>query len=481
MTDRSAGSARPTADPSVPGRRPMAHPYIPNSVPDIEAEMLAQVGVTSSDELYEVVPEALRLGRLLELPDALPAEYELRRHVHEMLARNRACDEVLSFLGGGTWQHYVPAVCDEIASRGEFLTGYHDGSRSMLGSYQAQFEFQSMLGELVGMEMVSTTSYDWGTAAASSLIMAAQLTGRREVLLPRTTGPARLRVIRTICGPTLTIRLLEYDRESGSLDLDGLRSALSRETAAVYLEVPAYLGFLEEHVAEIGELAHRHGAMFVVGIDPSSLGVLAAPREYGADIVCGDIQPLGIHMYYGGGQAGFIATPHEDRFVAACPTLLVSILPTERPGTYVFDWVNFEHISYGLRGEAHDFAGTSQTIWAIVAGVYLALMGPAGMRELGETIVQRSRYAAMCLAEIEGLVAPVFRAAHFKEFAVSFERAGKSVREVNAALRERGIYGGKDLTDEFPELGPSALFAVTEVHRQDDIDRLAETLAEVLR
>jgi len=481
MTDRSAGSAHPAGDPSGAGRRPVTHPYIPNSVPAIKDEMLAQVGLRSSEELYEVVPEPIRLGRLLDLPEALPAESDLRRHVAGLLARNRACDEVLSFLGGGTWQHYVPAVCDEIASRGEFLTGYHDGPRSMLGSYQAQFEFQSMLGELVGMEMVSTTSYDWGTAAASSLIMAAQLTGRRQVLVPRTTGPTRLREIRTICGPTLTIRPLDYEPETGWLDLGSLREALSDAVAAIYLEVPAYLGFLEEHVAEIGELAHRHGALLVIGVDPSSLGVLAPPRDYGADIVCGDIQPLGIHMYGGGGQAGFIATPHEERFIAACPTLLVSILPTERPGTYVFDWVNFEHISYGLRAESHDFAGTSQTIWAIVAGVYLALMGPAGMRELGETIMQRSRYAALRLAEITGVRSPALRATHFKEFAVDFGRTGRSVAEINAHLRERGIYGGKDLSAEFPELGQSALFSVTEIHSREDIDRLAETLAEVLR
>lgn len=477
MTDRSAGRARPGVADGGPG----AHPYLPNAVPAIREEMLAQVGARTTDELYDVIPEALRLGRLLELPEALPAEADLRRHVAGLLARNRSCDEVLSFLGGGPWQHYVPAVCDEIASRGEFLTGYHDGPRSMLGSYQAQFEFQSMLGELVGMEMVSTTSYDWGTAAASSLIMAAQLTGRREVIVPSTTAPHRLREIETICGPTLTIRPVGYDRETGSLDLEAMGAVLSAETAAVYLEVPAYLGFLEEHAAEIGELAHRQGAFLVVGVDPSSLGVLAPPRDYGADIACGDIQPLGIHMYGGGGQAGFIATPHEDRFIAACPTLLVSILPTERPGAYVFDWVNFEHISYGLRGEAHDFAGTSQTIWAIVAGVYLALMGPAGMRELGETIMQRSRYAALRLAEVPGLGPPVFRAAHFKEFAVDFEATGRSVAEVNARLRERGIYGGRDLTAEFPGLGSPALFAVTEIHDRADIDRLAETLTEVLR
>jgi glycine dehydrogenase subunit 1 len=338
-----------------------------------------------------------------------------------------------------------------------------------------------MLGELVGMDLVSTTTYDWGTAAASSLLMAAQITGRHAVILPDTISPTRLREIRTICGHTLEISLVGHDQASGALDIDALEAALSDEVAAIYLEVPAYLGFLEPEAAQVGELAHRHGAQFIVGVDPSSLGVLAAPRRYGADIVCGELQPLGIHMYGGGGQAGFIATPHEERYIATIPTLLVGILPTERPDEYVFDWVNFEHISYGLRGDSHDFAGTSQTIWAIVAGAYLALMGPQGMRELGETIMQRSSYTAARLGELDGVVAPALRATHFKEFVVRFDDTTKSVADINGALRGRGIYGGKDLTAEFPELGRSALFCVTEVHRQDDIDRLVGELAEVLR
>jgi glycine dehydrogenase subunit 1 len=457
------------------------YPYIPNSVPAIKAAMLAEVGAASSDELYQVVPPALRLGRLLDLPGPPLSEYDLRRHVEDLLAANRPTSEVISFLGGGCWPHYVPAVCDEVASRGEFITAYHDGERSMLGSYQAQFEFQSMMGELTGMQMVSTTTYDWGTAAASSLIMAIQITGRHEVVVPAAISPVRLREIRTIVGPTAAIRLVGHDLVTGALDLDALRAAITADTAAVYLEVPSYLGLLEAAAPSIGEIAHAAGAMVVVGVDPSSLGILAGPRAYGADIVCGDLQPLGIHMTAGGGNAGFIATPHEDRYIATCPTLLVSIVPTVHEGEYVFEWANFESISYGLRADSHDFAGTAQTIWAIVAGAYLALMGPQGMRELGETIMQRGAYARARLSELPGVTAPVFQATHFKEFVVRFDHTPLSVGAINAALRERGIYGGKDLTADLPELGNAALYCVTEIHRQQDIDRLVAALGEILR
>ena len=457
------------------------YPYIPNSVPAVKREMLDAVGAVSTDDLYAVIPPSIRLDRLLDLPGPLLSEHDLRRHVEELLASNRPTSEALSFLGGGCWPHYVPAVCDEVATRGEFITAYHDGERSMLGSYQAQFEFQSMMGELTGMQMVSTTTYDWGTAAASSMIMAVQITGRHEVVVPTSIAPVRLREILTIVGPTAQIRLVGHDPATGAIDLDALRTTVTADTAAVYVEVPAYLGFLEPATPTVGEIAHSAGALFVVGVDPSSLGVLAAPRSYGADIVCGDIQPLGIHMTAGGGNAGFIATPHEDRYIATCPTLLVSIVPTVHEGEYVFEWANFESISYGLRSDSHDFAGTAQTIWAIVAGAYLALLGPQGMRDLGETIMQRGAYARAKLAGIPGVTVPVFDAPHFKEFAVRFDATSLSVAEINTALRERGIYGGKDLTADFPDLGKAALFCVTEIHRQQDIDQLVAALGEVLR
>jgi glycine dehydrogenase subunit 1 len=249
----------------------------------------------------------------------------------------------------------------------------------------------------------------------------------------------------------------------------------------VYIEVPAYLGCLEPNVAEIADLAHEHGAMLVVGVDPISLGVLEAPANYGADIVCGDIQPLGVHMFLGGGLAGFIATPHEERFIRECPTLLVSILETEEPGEPAFGWWNFETTSYAYRGDSDDFAGTTQTIWAIVAATYLAVMGPEGLREVGEAILARSAYARERLGTIPGVeIAPFRDAAHFKEFVLRLEPAHRTMQDALVRLRERGIYGGIDLSTSFPSLGQTALVCVTEVHSIDDIDRYAAAFGEVL-
>jgi glycine dehydrogenase subunit 1 len=219
----------------------------------------------------------------------------------------------------------------------------------------------------------------------------------------------------------------------------------------------------------------------VVGVDPISLGVLTPPADYGADIVCGDIQALGMHMQYGGGHAGFIATRDEERYVMEYPSRLFGIAPTMVEGEYGFGDVAYERTSFAIREQGKEWVGTASALWGITAGVYLALMGPQGMAEIGESIMTRVRYAIRRVGTIPGVTAPVFQAPHFKEFVVNFDETGKTVAEINRALLERGIFGGKDLSSEFPELGQSALYCVTEVHTKEDIDSLEAALKEVVR
>ena len=462
------------------GDQGSAYPYIPNAAAQVRDSMRRYVGVADEEELYAGIPEHLRLRQRLDLPRRIASEHELVKHIQGILARNSTCEEYLNFRGAGCWQHIVPAVCDEIAARGEFLTSYAGSPQANLGAFQAQFEFQSMLAALVGLDAVGAAMYDWGAAAASALLMACRLTGRTEVLIPAITSPERRSQIQAVCGHTTTVRLVEFDRTTGGLSLDHLATLLSERTAAIYTEVPSYLGIVDPSVPAAAELAHRQGSLAVVGVDPSSLAVLAPPPSYGADIVCGELQALGIHMNYGGGLAGFIATPHEERYLAEFPTFLIGLLPTAETDTYGFGWVNLEQTHYVQRENARDFTGTMQGLWGIVAGVYLALMGPAGMRELGESILYRTEHAIALLSALDGVTVPFARGAHFKEFVVSFDASGRTVAEINAALRERGIFGGKDLSRELPALGQSALYCVTEIHTKGDVERLAAALEEVL-
>jgi glycine dehydrogenase subunit 1 len=456
------------------------HPYIPSSVPAMRDAMLRAIGVRDVDELYADIPPALRLERPLRLPEPLASEHDLRRHVDALLARNTSAGEALSFLGAGCYRHFVPAVCDEVNGRSEFLTAYGGEPYEDHGRFQALFEYGSMMGELLEMDVVSVPTFDGAQAAATALRMAGRITGRSRVLIPASTSPQRRSVIDNYVEGALEVAEVAYDPDTGLLDLGDLRAKLSDDTAAVFVENPTYLGLIEAQAPDIVRLAHAAGALAIACVDPSSLGVVEAPGTYGADIACGDLQPLGIHMYFGGGQGGFIASPDEERFVAQYPSRLFGLTRTSVEGEYGFGDVAWERTSFHGREQAREFVGTAAALWGITAGVYLALMGPQGMAELGETCMRLARYAAGRLSSIPGVRASRFSGVPFKEFAVDFSGTGRTVAEINAALLEQGIFGGADLSGQFPELGQSALYCVTEVLTRDDIDRLADTLRGVL-
>ncbi len=462
----------------------MAHPYMANSVPTLKRQMLDYVGVADVETLFEQIPAAHRLKRPLDLPPALSSESELRRHLAGLLARNVSCEENLNFLGAGCWQHYVPAVCDEVVHRTEWLHSVFGSPSSDHGRNQAWFEFASQLGELVGFELVGLPVYSWGCAVGHAIRMASRLNGRHEVLVPRLIDPERLSVIRSYCEPAamashIAIQFIEADPATGMLDLADLRGKLSARTAAVYLETPGYLGTIEAQVAEIAALARASGTETIVGADPLSLGVLAPPAELGADFAVGPTQPLGVHMNCGGGTGGYIATRDDERYARQYPTLMISIAETLRAGEFGFALSLFHQTSYGMREKGNDWTGNSVYMWAVANAAYMSLLGPQGFRELGEAILERSDYAARQIAALPGVgIRPA--TAFFKEFVVDFSDSGKTVHDINKALLERGIFGGKDLSAEQPDFGQSALYCVTEMHSRADIDRLTGALREVL-
>lgn len=464
---------------------PTAHPWMANSVPEIKEAMLAEIGAASIAELFEQIPAEHRLKRPLTLPRQLASETELSRHLTDLLKRNGTGEDYLSFLGAGVWPHHVPAVVDEIVNRTEFVTPVWGSPQSDHGRNQAWFEFNSQLGELLDMEVVQLPVYSWGCAIGHAIRMASRITGRHQVLLPRHSDPERLAVIRTYCEPRemarhIDVVLVDADPVTGHLDLADLKKKLSNKTAAVYFESPGYLGLIEPGGAEIAALAHKVGAEVIVGADPVSLGLLKPPAQYGADIVCGPTQPLGVHMNCGGGVGGFIASRDDERYVRQYNGFLVSITETLEPGQFGFSLASSHQTSYGMREEGRDWTGNSTYLWAIAAAVYMSLLGPQGFRELGNLIISRSHYAARRLEKIKGVRIP-FASGFFKELVVNFDGTGKSVKKINRKLREKHlIFGGKDLSKEIPALGQSALYCVTEVHTQDDIDRLADAIEEVL-
>ena len=457
-----------------------SHPYIPNSAPETELEMLKEIGLTSLEQLHAEVPKELILNELMDLPKAFESEYELRRHVEKLLGKNKSCAENLNFLGAGCWQHYVPAVCDEINGRGEFLTAYGGESYNDFGRFQSLFEYESLMAELLDMEVVSVPTMDYAQAAATAIRMGTRIAARSKVLVSGNVDPERLTVIKNYCDSDLDIVSLKLDEATGCVDLADLRAKLDSSVGVVYFENPSYLGVLEVSAAEIAKVAHDAGAQCVVGVDPISLGILEPPHSYGADIVCGDLQPLGIHMNYGGGQSGFIATMDDPKYVLEFPSRLFGICATEVPGEYAFGDVAYDRTSFGhLREKAKEYVGTQSALWGITAGVYLSLMGPEGMKEVDETILQQAQYAAAKIAELPN-VSLKWSTPFFKEFVVDFSKTGKTVSKINKALLECNIFGGKDLSKEFPALGQCAMYCVTEIHTKEDLDYLVSSLKKVL-
>ena len=459
-----------------------SHPYIPNSVDEIKREMLNAIGAKDINDLYSDIPEKLLLKKELDLPKEGLSECELKRHVENLLSKNHTFSQLTVFLGAGCWPHYVPAVVEEIVRRSEFLTSYTPYQAEISqGMLQALFEYQSMICELTGMMVSNCSMYDWASALGEAARMAVRVKGRNEVLVPKLIHPERASTLKVYSDPAgIRIGEVDYEKESGQLDLDDLQRKMSDKTAAVYVENPAYLGFIETQVNEISQEAHSRGALLIAGVDPTSLGVLKPPGEYGADIVVGEAQPLGNAMNFGGPLLGIMACREDMGLIRQMPGRIIGLTTTQdgkRPGYCMAMQTREQHIR---RERATSNICTNEALCAVASAVYMALLGPQGLRELGETILYKANYAVKLLSEIESLKVPFFESVCFKEFTVNFDQTGLAVNEVNKELLEHGIQGGKDVSKEFPELGQTALYCVTEIHSKEEIQRLQCVLKETL-
>ena len=459
-----------------------AHPYIPNSAAEIQEKMLAAIGAESIDQLYETIPDSLRFKGEMNIPAAMPSEYDLQRHIKKVLAKNKSCADYTSFLGAGCAQHYVPAICDEINQRSEFLTAYAGEPYEDLGRFQALFEYASMLGELLDLEAVNIPTYDWNQAAATSIRMCARMTDRSEILVSELVAPERLSTIENYCRSALKITTVAHNKQSGLVDLEDLKSKLNENIAGFYFENPSFIGCIETQGQEISDMLKSVGAVGIAGVDPISLGVLATPIQYGCEITCGDLQPLGIHMNTGGGQAGFIATPDEVKFVQEYPSRLFGVSKTAVEGEWGFgDILYDDRTSFGAREKGKEFVGTASALWGLTAGVYLALMGPDGIVQVGETIIRNANYAKQQIAKIPGVEIRYPKTATFKEFVIDFNKSGKTCQQVAQALLEKGLIAGLDLTDKLAGFENCMLICVTEVHTSEEIDQLAAAIGEILK
>jgi len=456
------------------------HPYIPNSVENVQKEMLKAIGADCMDDMFIAIPEVLRLTEELKIPKGLKSEYKLKKHMDGILNKNISCEEYTSFLGSGCYQHYIPAICDEIGRRSEFLTAYAGEPYEDHGRFMSLFEYCSLMAELLDFDVVNVPTYSWGQAAATSLRMAGRITGRNKILIAGNISPERFQVIKNYCESDMDIVILK-NSEEGTVDMEDFIGNLDIHTAGLYFENPSYFGSLEIKAEEISKLLHEKGALSLVGVDPISLGVITPPSRYGADIVTGDVQSLGNHMNFGGGMGGFIASDDKEEIVKEYPSRLFGVAPTSVKGELGFGDVAYDRTSFGVREKGKEFVGTHAALHGIIAGVYLALMGPKGMQEVGETIMANSRYAANEISKIEGVELLYPNTPFFKEFAVNFSKTGIDLDLLNKKLLDFEIFGGKNISKEFLGLEQTSVFCVTEVHTKENIDKLVDALKEILK
>ncbi|MDQ1280873.1 MAG: glycine dehydrogenase subunit 1 [Thermoproteota archaeon] len=459
----------------------MTNPYLPNDTDEIRQKLLKTIGIKNTDELFSDIPSTILLKKSLSLPVSL-SEAEVRRAVEGILKKNSTVKELISFLGGGVWPHYVPAVVDNIASRSEFLTSYTPYQPELnQGVLQALFEYQSLICELVKMDVANCSMYDWASSLAEAARMTSRITGKNVFLVPHFISPERITVLKSYAEPA-EIRVVEVKQSAnnGQIDLEDLKQKMSSETAGVYIENPSYLGYVMNNASIVSEIVHDAGGLFVVGVDPMSLGVLKPPGDYGADIVVGEGQPLGNHMSFGGGLLGILSCKDNPYYIRQLPGRVVGMTTTIKGDERGFCFALQTREQHIRREKATSNICTNETLCAIRAAVYMSLMGRKGFETLGNNILIASHYTAKILSEIGGVEAPSFKSEFFKEFTVNFDRTSKSVDEINNRLLRNGIVGGHSLKTIFPELGNSSLYCVTELHSRNDIETLQTKLKEII-
>jgi glycine dehydrogenase subunit 1 len=436
--------------------------YFQNTAEDQRA-MLETIGAASLEDLFAMVPQELRLDRPLRLPPAL-GELELTAHVAALAARNTPATSATCFLGGGCYDHFIPAVVDFIAARSEFVTSYTPYQPEVSqGNLQALFEYQTLITQLTGMDVSNSSLYDGGSAAAEAVLMS--LDNGNRVLVSESVHPEYRRILATYLA-NLNLRLTTLPAPGGTLDPAALEAAIGHDTACVLVQHPNFFGCLED-VDALSEIVHRTGAHLVVAVDPISLGLLKRPGDYGADIVVAEGQSLGIPMSYGGPYLGILAC--REQFLRRMPGRLVG-QTVDRKGRRCWVLTLQTREQHIRREKATSNICTNQALLAVRAAVYLAAMGPAGLRNAAELCLRKARYAAERLLA-SGRFAPAFERPTFKEFVVRDTRG--RVDEFLAAGRREGIFAGVTLGRWYPELSDCLLVAVTEKRTKAEIDRLA--------
>ena len=441
--------------------------YIPNTEPE-QAEMLATLGLNSLDDLFHDIPDQYR-DPFLDLPAPL-SEQEIQRELSLLASQNRPLNSGPSFLGAGSYNHFVPSVVKAIMTRGEFLTAYTPYQPEVSqGTLQVIYEFQTLIGNLYGMEVANAGMYDGATSLAEGVLMACRVTQRHQIVVSDRVAPAYQQVIRTYCqAQGIEIRTV-FDWEP----------EINPETACLVMQYPNFFGDIED-LRKHSKVAHDQGALLVVSADPMAMGMFNSPGHYDADIVTGEGQPLGIPTSYGGPYLGLFTT--KQQYIRQMPSRLVGkTVDTEGRTGYVLTLQTREqHIR---RERATSNICTNEALYALAATIYLAATGKQGLRQVAELCYHKAHYAAAQIEKLPGYSLP-FPSTFFQEFVV---QCPTKPATINRRLLEQNILGGLDLSkppysSPLPmgdgEGGNYMLLCATEMNTKEDIEALVSALGE---
>ncbi|MEM0174223.1 MAG: aminomethyl-transferring glycine dehydrogenase subunit GcvPA [Sulfolobaceae archaeon] len=447
-----------------------SHPWLPNL--KIINEMLKKIGIEDIEELFKDVPQEIRLKDVYKIPYKTPlSEYEIIYKMKKLEEKNLKL-KYPPFLGAGACPHIIPYVVKFVISRSEFYTAYTPYQPEISqGLLQAIFEYQSLIAELFEMDVVNASHYDWGSALAEAVFMANRINGRKYILIAENINPLHKEVLKTwIYGKDLKIIEIPYSRESGKIDIEKAIEILNKyEISAVYFQQPNYFGVVETEIESLVEYAKRKKVITIAGVKPLSLGLLKPPGEYDIDIAVGDGQELGLPLNFGGPYLGILAVKWDANLIKQMPGRIVG-LTRDIEGKIGYTLILQSREQFIRREKATSNITTNETLMAIAAAVFLALLGREGIRRIAEEIYYRSHYAEKRIVS-QGAIRK-FNSEFFEEFLLQFPI---EYDKIHKHLISRRIHGGYKINQK------EALFCVTEIHTKEMIDELAESIGEVLK
>jgi glycine dehydrogenase subunit 1 len=434
-------------------------------------EMLAELGLDDVDQLFEDIPKEVRTNGL-KMAQGI-SEAEVLREMRGLLSRNLNVEEHPCFLGAGVYNHFVPAAVRSIVSRSEFLTSYTPYQPEISqGMLQALFEYQSYIASLTGLDAVNSSNYDASTALGEAATMCMRLNERRRFLVPEAMNWEKKSVLRNYAkGPGIEVVEYSYDPYTGELDLEDLRSKVTPDTSGIYVEVPNFFGVIDAHASmiksEFPEVA------LVVGANPISLGVLKAPGDYGADICIGEGQVLGVPMNFGGPLLGVFACRQEH--VRKMPGRVIG-MTRDLDGEKAFCMTLQTREQHIRRSKATSNICTNEALMAVAAAAYLGILGKEGLENLAKVNISRARKLQKMIGQLDDFDSPFFDAYHFNEFVI---RTPVRPEKLNKLLLRNGIIGGLPLHGHLRQLEDHMLICTTELHSDQDYERLVSALREV--